>query len=460
MSWTHLESGKVNDKRLDLYQDGSDYMIRVDGFELMNSCWHRSEAELARIAGWCLPKLNPQILIGGLGLGYTLAAFLEEFNDKAQYTVSEQSLDVLNWYNKFYKKIVLREFDDSSVRFINMDIQDVINNSNSYDLIILDVDNGPDPISGGRNGELYTLTGLQKIKSKLREGGALLLWSAFQAPEFEGLARSAGYHVSCYPVNVGLRDHKHFIYCCQFLKNNVLENHQFFQAASYDHYARDYDDDVEFIKTWLGDSQTVLEIGVGTGRLALPLSEGREFYCGIDTSAPMLHQLVKNKKNKKIYIDQKNMFDFTLNKQFESIIYPFRVLSYASCDQDIISTLNRTASHLKPGGRVLLNMIDFSEEFITNWHNRSVSYDFLGPDNKMWKKVDIMQFTEMTMTRIIQFYCEGTFISENRDNLIWVKAVHLASLCTRVGLKVTNIWPAYEFKTYTGRGEYVLEARI
>jgi len=223
MSWRWLESGSVNGVPLDLYRaspDGpsAEYMIRVGGLELMNSRWHRSEKELARLGARYLPASagRPRILIGGLGLGFTLAAFLEELGDRAELLVAEQSADVLRWYQAFFRDRSLGGLDDAGVRFLHRDVREAIATEGPFDLLVLDVDNGPEPVSGETNGELYMADGLALIRASVAaRDGAYLLWSAFESPAFEERAQQAGFNVHVEPVNVGLREHRHFIYCCR-----------------------------------------------------------------------------------------------------------------------------------------------------------------------------------------------------------------------------------------------------
>jgi spermidine synthase len=219
MSWEHLDSGKVNDIPLDLYRSGSDYMIRVDGLELMNSRWPRSERELARIAARVAARPDPRVLIGGLGLGFTLAAALDEFGEAAEIYVSERSPDVLRWYKSYFRPLVLDAREDSKVRFDNRDVHDLIHSGPPFDLILLDVDNGPSPISGSSNARLYSETGMGAIRSRLRPGGSLLVWSAFESETFLRSAQAAGFHIDCVPIPVGLREHEHFVYCARTSEN-------------------------------------------------------------------------------------------------------------------------------------------------------------------------------------------------------------------------------------------------
>ena len=212
MPWEHLETGRVNSLPLDLYRSGDEFMIRVDGLELMNSHWPRSEAAMAKIASESVRATPANILIGGLGLGFTLAAVLDAFAPPNEITVAEQSADVLRWYNAYFRTRTIGARDDARVNFVNQDVCSVIENEPSgFDLILLDVDNGPEPVSGEENATIYSVEGLRLMRAHIRAEGALLIWSAFESPEFLWKAKSAGYEVKTFPVDVGHRNEQHYI---------------------------------------------------------------------------------------------------------------------------------------------------------------------------------------------------------------------------------------------------------
>ena len=127
--------------------------------------------------------------------------------------VVEKSIDVLTWYKKYFRAKVLRELNDEKVRFIPGDVSDVFfDMDRRFNLIVLDVDNGPEAISGASNNELYSADGLAQIAKCLHPGGALLLWSGFTSDLFESTARSVGFSVSLEAVGIGHPKEQHYIY--------------------------------------------------------------------------------------------------------------------------------------------------------------------------------------------------------------------------------------------------------
>lgn len=208
MAWNHIANGTVSDSTLELFQDGADYMIRVNGLELMNSRCHQSEKALADLA----PQSVKNILIGGLGLGFTLAAFLERF--ESPITVIEKSKDVLEWYTRYFRAGL--NCDDSQVTFANCGIEDHMSLSDDrYDLIVLDVDNGPEALSAPENSRLYTTAGLIQVRRSLSESGTLLLWSSFESSTFIERAEQSGFSVRCVPVPIAAGRMEHFIFECK-----------------------------------------------------------------------------------------------------------------------------------------------------------------------------------------------------------------------------------------------------
>jgi len=192
-------------------------MIRVNGLELMNSRWHRSEEALAQAASAAIAHRRPRILLGGLGIGYTLAALIGAFPDRAALVVAEKSGDVVRWYRAFFRaKVLIRALDDRDVEFRHEDVRDTLDWARErFDVIVLDVDNGPEPVSGDANGDLYTARGIRRVRDRLAEGGAFVLWSGFRSDAFHVSAERGGFDVACLPVRVGLREHEHFIYVCK-----------------------------------------------------------------------------------------------------------------------------------------------------------------------------------------------------------------------------------------------------
>ena len=213
----------------------------------------------------------------------------------------------------------------------------------------------------------------------------------------------------------------------------------------------------------MGNAKSILEIGIGTGRLALLYCNERDNYYGIDSSASMIHILQNKIKNRNIELSvfQQNMQTINLEKKFDAIILPFRVLPYLSSENEILDTLIKLEQLLDPNGRILLNMIDFDEEYIREWDNKEYYEEFRSPFNTKWIKKDIMSFDKekKILIREIQIICEGNILCQTQDNLKWLSSKKLEILCAKAGLTVENIWPAYSFREYNGEWEYLICAR-
>jgi len=214
-AWRHLDSGRVGDLPLDLFERDGEYMVRIDGLELMSSLCHVSEEALAALAAEVVRAPCPRILVAGLGLGYTLAAFLRRFSEGCQLELVEKSPDVLRWYRRWFRQKVLRGADDGPVRFHEADVLDrLAADPVPWDLVVLDVDNGPEPVSGEGNRRIYQAEGLAAIRARLRPGGALLLWSGFRSLTFEERAREAGYAVGSVEIPLSRPELMHHLYLC------------------------------------------------------------------------------------------------------------------------------------------------------------------------------------------------------------------------------------------------------
>jgi spermidine synthase len=198
MAWDLIETAQVPDGELTLYRQGEVFMIRANGYELMNGLGHQSELALGRMAVEVAPSPTPHILIGGLGLGYTLAATTEALAGKGRITVAELSAKVIDWFDRYVAATVLpRRPDDLAI--VPGDIGGLMRREDvgPFDVIVLDVDNGPEALVSPGNAALYSADGLRAFAAKLTVDGIILLWSAFDAPAFVSLAEEAGFTVSC-----------------------------------------------------------------------------------------------------------------------------------------------------------------------------------------------------------------------------------------------------------------------
>ncbi|MGE0861002.1 MAG: spermidine synthase [Gammaproteobacteria bacterium] len=183
---------------LTLTLEQGDHVVRVRGEVLMSSRVSGSEEALARLA-LAERDLGPQprVLVGGLGMGFTLRAVLDELDDGARVEVVELLEDVVRWNEGPLADYARRPLADPRVTVIVADLLTHITRATAgYDALILDVDNGPEAFTVAANQRLYTPTGLALLFAALRPGGVMVLWSAFRAPRFERLLHGAGFSAS------------------------------------------------------------------------------------------------------------------------------------------------------------------------------------------------------------------------------------------------------------------------
>jgi spermidine synthase len=177
-----------------LWRRKDEYSIRVRGIELMNSHNHGSEDELGKATCERLTGVAaPRVLIGGLGLGYTLRAALDHLPPQAAVEVVELVPDVVRWNRTVYGHLAGEPLADPRATVIEADVAEVIARSpERYDAIALDVDNGPDGLSQD-NSQLYRRTGLAAIFRALAPGGICTIWSSFESPTFTKVLREVGF---------------------------------------------------------------------------------------------------------------------------------------------------------------------------------------------------------------------------------------------------------------------------
>ncbi|WP_051248717.1 hypothetical protein [Inquilinus limosus] len=197
--WVHLDSAPLGDSVLDLYGRDGVYMIRVDGWELMNGEYHESEDRLGELAARLVRTPDPEVLVGGLGLGYTLASLLRHLGRAGRVTVAEMSAAVIRWFGRIIGPRLLGALPDT-IRIRHGDVLAVAAEGAAYDAILLDVDNGPRPLSAAGNAAIYAAEGLQALRRALKPGGILLVWSGFEDPDYVARARSAGFSPARLPV--------------------------------------------------------------------------------------------------------------------------------------------------------------------------------------------------------------------------------------------------------------------
>jgi spermidine synthase len=173
-----------------LRRRGGIFEIRCDGWDLMSNRAHHSEQTLGRLACAGLTGA-PRVLIGGLGMGYTLRAALDALPEAACVTVAEMFAQVVDWNRGPLATLASRPLDDARVAVRRADVATLLNGA-AFDAILLDVDNGPDAAMLARNATLYTTEGLHRLRAALTPGGRLAVWSADPSPRFEALMTECG----------------------------------------------------------------------------------------------------------------------------------------------------------------------------------------------------------------------------------------------------------------------------
>ena len=197
--WKLLSSTRTPDNKseLTLYQRDTEYSIRVNGLELMNSRMFGSEQMLAKLS--CrevADRHNACVLIGGLGMGYTLSAALRSLHADADVLVAELVPSVVEWNQGVLGALADDPLEDSRVTVRIKDVVHVIRSSTSaFDAILLDVDNGPGSMAQEGNDELYSLSGVSMIHRALRPGGVVAVWSASPDSGFTQRLKTSSFYV-------------------------------------------------------------------------------------------------------------------------------------------------------------------------------------------------------------------------------------------------------------------------
>ena len=182
---------------LALFRHDGAYTIRVHGVELMSTLRHHSEERLAEVA--CAPLRGaaaPRVLIGGLGMGFTLRAALALLPAGARVTVAEVVGGIIEWNLNPEYPLAADALADPRVELRHDDVARVLRDHPAvFDAILLDVDNGADALTTSANAALYAAQGVRRAVAALRPGGRLAYWSADDDPRFEAVLRRAGLEV-------------------------------------------------------------------------------------------------------------------------------------------------------------------------------------------------------------------------------------------------------------------------
>jgi spermidine synthase len=187
------------DKEMQLFQSGDLFSIKIPGRgDLMNSRATGSEEALADLAcGKLGGNRKPRLLIGGLGMGFTLAAALEATGSEAELVVAELVPEVVTWNRTQFGALAGDPLNDPRSHVYVGDVADLIRREAAgFDAILMDVDNGPEALVRQENDWLYGAAGLRTTRAALRPRGVLAVWSSSPDRAFSKRLRQAGFAVT------------------------------------------------------------------------------------------------------------------------------------------------------------------------------------------------------------------------------------------------------------------------
>jgi len=220
--WTLLGSASIpnNGGELELTQRDKEFSIHLKGVrgELMNSRVHCSELALAKLGCAHIQGVeNTKVLVGGMGMGFTLAAALSATSKSSQVVVAELVPEVIEWNKGPLGDCAGRPLNDHRVLVHLGDVAELLKTKQAtYDVVLLDVDNGPEGFTHADNNNLYSIDSLQAIRKTLHPHGVLAIWSAWNDPKFTTQLKKARFKVRTQTVRAHKgKGSRHTIYLAQ-----------------------------------------------------------------------------------------------------------------------------------------------------------------------------------------------------------------------------------------------------
>ena len=200
-------------RTLRLTSHGDDFEVSVDGATLMSSLEHHSEGRMAELACGGLGS-GARVLIGGLGLGYTLRAALDLVPSDASVVAVELFDTVVYWNRTKLAHLAANPLKDARCKVLTGDFLKVLERAREpYDAILVDIDNGPEAFTVDRNERLYTTRGLATLTAALRPGATAVVWSAFASPRFLSELHKAGFDAEAVSVRSrGTKGSRHTLF--------------------------------------------------------------------------------------------------------------------------------------------------------------------------------------------------------------------------------------------------------
>ena len=185
-----------------LTREGVALVVRIGNVPLMSSRVHGSEEALAEVGCAGLrARASARVLVGGLGMGFTLRAVLDALDSDAEVVVAELLPTIVAWNRGPLAALAQSPLDDPRTLLVDGDVVAVIRKSaRAFDAILIDVDNGPEAFTVASNAWLYGRAGIAGLRDALRPGGRLVVWSAVESESFVRALRAAGMRVEVLPV--------------------------------------------------------------------------------------------------------------------------------------------------------------------------------------------------------------------------------------------------------------------
>jgi spermidine synthase len=207
-AWEVLgESCTPDGTDIQLRRRDDEYLILANGKPLMSSRLHGSEEALATLGCSRVRTLEqPRVLVGGLGMGFTLRAVLDVLPFDAVVTVAELVPAVIEWNRASLAALAGHPLRDPRVRIQAADVGFTLRaNPGGFDVVLLDTDNGPAAFTSANNAGLYDNAGVAAAFAALRPGGTFAVWSAWDDRKFEQRLRFYGFLVEVVRVRARLR---------------------------------------------------------------------------------------------------------------------------------------------------------------------------------------------------------------------------------------------------------------
>ena len=191
-----------------LIRRSDEYLILADGAILMSSRMHGSEEELATLACQRVRTLEqPSVLVGGLGMGFTLRATLDVLSPEAIVVVAEFAPAVVEWNRGPLGPLAGHPLKDRRVRVETRDVAAILGSSpGQFDVVLLDVDNGPTAFTSSNNALLYDSRGIAAARAALKPKGVMAIWAAQDDRKFEQRLRDGGFAVQVQRVRGRLKE--------------------------------------------------------------------------------------------------------------------------------------------------------------------------------------------------------------------------------------------------------------